>query len=172
MYCTEQDLIDRFGEREVRQLSDRGNATAPHLNSINSVRVQAAIDDACAFINRKLTCCYDVCYSATLYAGGGSVALLKAWCCDIARYRLYDSIRLKSDSDGGWDHESYRRYKIAVEEIKEVCECGGLMDDTCTAIPVTNATSADSAIAVTERDSCMPKVCCNNAPDCCCSGAF
>lgn len=44
-YATPQDLIDRFGERELVQLTD------PDLLAVNTAAVQRALDDAQAYLD-------------------------------------------------------------------------------------------------------------------------
>ena len=48
-YCTQQDLIDRYGEEELIQLTDRERAGA-----IDTQRVADAIDAATAIIDSRL----------------------------------------------------------------------------------------------------------------------
>ena len=78
MYCTKQDLIDRFGQNELVDLTDRNS-----LGVIDDSVLNQAIADASAEMDGYL---------------GGRYALplvtvppvLKALCCNIARYKLYD----------------------------------------------------------------------------------
>lgn len=78
-YCTVADLIARFGEIEIAQLTDPEDR-----ETVNEAVVQAAITDASGEIDSYL---------------GGRYALpiidavpdmLRAGCMDLARYRLYD----------------------------------------------------------------------------------
>jgi phage gp36-like protein len=50
-YCTKQDLIDRFSERELIQLTDRTNSPA---STIDDVVVDRALGDATALIDGYL----------------------------------------------------------------------------------------------------------------------
>jgi phage gp36-like protein len=77
-YCAKQDLIDRFGEGELIQLTDRTGAGV-----INDTVLNRAINDADGEINGYLASRYDL-----PLAGTPPVLTLKA--CDIARYYLYD----------------------------------------------------------------------------------
>lgn len=78
MYCVIQDLIDRFNEAELINLTDRND-----MSVIDEVIVGQAIADACAEMNGYI---------------GSRYALplvtipetLKPLACDIARYKLYD----------------------------------------------------------------------------------
>ena len=78
-YCTEDDLIRRYGEKELIQLSNKdGNGT-----TLNVLVVAQAIADAEAEINGYLQGRYTLPLSSVPDA-------LVAYACDIARYRLYD----------------------------------------------------------------------------------
>ena len=75
-YCTAQDLIDRFGEQEIIQLTDRDN-----VGIIDATVLNQAISDATAEINGYLV----------NYLPMSSIpANLVRIACDIARYYLYD----------------------------------------------------------------------------------
>lgn len=76
-YCTKQDLIDRFGEDELIQLTDRAN-----LGVIDDTVLNQAIADADAEINGYLAN-----YSLPLTT---VPTVLVRGACDIARYFLYD----------------------------------------------------------------------------------
>jgi phage gp36-like protein len=77
-YATQQDLIDRFGETEVIQLSDRASTGA-----IDAAVVAAKLADAAAEIESYLAGRY------TLPLEPVPLALQRI-ACDIARYHLYD----------------------------------------------------------------------------------
>lgn len=77
-YATQQDLVDRFGETEVIQLSDRTSSGA-----IDAVVVAAKLADAGAEIDGYLAGRY------TLPLVPVPLTLQRI-ACDIARYHLYD----------------------------------------------------------------------------------
>ncbi|MFC3716807.1 gp436 family protein [Luteimonas soli] len=77
-YATQQDLVDRFGETEVIQLSDRANTGAIDVDV-----VAAKLGDAEAEINSYLVGRY------TLPLNPVPAALQRV-ACDIARYHLFD----------------------------------------------------------------------------------
>jgi phage gp36-like protein len=77
-YCTKQDLIDRFREGELIQLTDATGAGV-----INDTVLNQAIGDADGEINSYLAGRY-----ALPLASVPEVLVLKA--CDMARYYLYD----------------------------------------------------------------------------------
>ncbi|NWA40792.1 DUF1320 domain-containing protein [Pseudomonas reactans] len=82
-YLTLEDLIRRFGRDEIMDLAeDRSDNTG---ETVDQVKIDNAISDAAGEIDSAL-------------AGGGyrlplaaTPALLVAYGCDIARYRLYDN---------------------------------------------------------------------------------
>lgn len=76
-YCTMQDLIDRFGEDELIQLTDRAN-----LGVIDDSVLNQAIADADAEINGYLA-------NYSLPLATVPIVLVRS-ACDIARYFLYD----------------------------------------------------------------------------------
>jgi phage gp36-like protein len=77
-YCTQQDLIDRFGEEELIQLTDR---TIP-ATAIDATVVAAAIGDADNTINGYLVGRYE------LPLASNSPELVRP-ASDLARYFLY-----------------------------------------------------------------------------------
>ena len=50
-YCTQQDLVDRFGTAKLVQLTDKTNKPA---TTINTTTVERAIEDATSLINSYL----------------------------------------------------------------------------------------------------------------------
>lgn len=96
-YCTVQDLIERFGERELRD-SVQLDADAP----IEGPAFAAAIVDASAEIDAYLSQRYAVPIQRR-------VPVLVTLACQIARYRLLD----------GRDHkQAIERYERAIELLK------------------------------------------------------
>ncbi|MGZ5055670.1 MAG: gp436 family protein [Methylobacter sp.] len=77
-YCTEQNLIDRYGETELIQLTDQANAAVIDTGVLNS-----AIADADAEINSYLTA-----YALPLAT---IPANFERMACDITRYYLFGS---------------------------------------------------------------------------------
>lgn len=77
-YATVQDLIDRYGEREMIQLTD---IDEPRTDAVVSARAQRALDDAAAEVDG---------YLAGLYALPLSPVpgTLRRVAIDIARYHL------------------------------------------------------------------------------------
>lgn len=155
-YAVIQDMIDRFGEEEMIQLTDR---TEIQTNTINSVLLQAKMDDAEAELNVVLACCYSVKDIQAIYAGGGSIPVLKHWLCDITRKHLYDLLE-------NADHQVIREYKDFKEEIMEICKCQSLIDDEFEEVPKKTANS----FYLLDEPGCYPKICCCEFECCCGSG--
>lgn len=86
-YATLQDLIDRFGQNELIQRTDRTNKPA---STIDQIVVQRALDDATALINGYLAKLY------TLPVSPVPDVLVKVT-ADVARYYLHGSA---VDKDG------------------------------------------------------------------------
>jgi phage gp36-like protein len=80
VYATRQDLIDRFGEEEIRQLTDRA---LPAAGVINDTVVNRALADADGDINAAVRRRYTL-PLATIPSELVRVA------CNLARYYLYD----------------------------------------------------------------------------------
>lgn len=78
-YATQQDLIDRFGEKELKQLTDRANVPP---TTIDDTIVGRALSDATELADSYLGKLYVLPLSTV------PPALVKA-CADIARYYLH-----------------------------------------------------------------------------------
>lgn len=98
-YVTVAAMVLRYGEREIRELSDRSGAGA-----INSAVVERAIADAAAECNSWIAARWPVPVQAPSDR-------LRAVCADIARYRLW--------ADGAPEHVR-RAYDDAIAWLKAV----------------------------------------------------
>lgn len=117
-YATVQDMIDRFGERELIQLTD------PEIVAVQAARAERALGDAQALVDGYLGRVYRLplagCAKPAPVPGDpGAVQLvpppqLTRITCDVARYYLYDDIAP--------EHEVYIRYKAADRELGLVAE--------------------------------------------------
>ena len=117
-YATVQDLIDRFGEPEMIQLTD------PEIQSVQAAKVQCAIDDAQALADAyvgkayrlPLTGCTKPAPVPGDLAAVQTVAppQLTRIACDVARYYLYDALAP--------EHEVYLRFKAAERELTAIAE--------------------------------------------------
>ncbi|UEQ03230.1 DUF1320 domain-containing protein [Halomonas profundus] len=78
-YCTQADLIERFGENELLALARDETGTA-----IDTAVVERACDDASGEIDGYVSAAGYTVPLATV------TRIITAYACDIARYRLYD----------------------------------------------------------------------------------
>jgi len=101
MYCTKQDLIDRFSEQELIELTDHSN-----LGVINDSKLTQAMMDASAEMEIFIGSRYE------LPLVNVPKALLPL-ACDITRYKLYDQAVS--------DHVA-ERYKSAIEFLRSVAK--------------------------------------------------
>lgn len=133
-YLTRQNLIDRFGEQELIQLTDRDL-----VGVINDTVLNQAISDADAEINGYLTA-YPL-PLATIPANLVRIA------CDMTRYYLYDATVTE---------QVKARYDSAIKYLTQVAK--GLISlgpDTAGAVAATTNNSAEfsSSPSVFWRDS-------------------
>ena len=127
-YASVQDMIERFGEVELVQLTD------PDQRAVQPQRAQRALDDAQAFANGLLAQAYRLagCRKpaptpqnprATVQVAPPQLVRIV---CDVARYYLYD--------EPAPEHEVALRYKAASAELRAIadgkaqltCPWGGL----------------------------------------------
>lgn len=99
MYCTRDDLVTRFGDAEVLQLSDRART-----GMIDDAVVAQSIADAAAEIDGYLASRYELPLAAV-------PTVLVLYACDIARYRLFE--------DGAYE-QVVERYNTALRYLREV----------------------------------------------------
>lgn len=112
IYAAVKDLVDRFGEPELVQLSDRDGT-----GSMGTAVVNRAIADATAFADGYLGRVYQLplagCAKPITVPGAAPEyvcpPVLTRMVCDLARYYLYTDL-----SD---DHEAARRYKAAQSDL-------------------------------------------------------
>ncbi len=100
-YAAIQDMIDRFGSKELIELSDHGNTGA-----IDNTVLQGALDDASAEIDGYLAAVYTLPLSTI-------PVVLKRLCGDMARYYLMGDRVQQAASD---------RYKNAVAFLRGVAD--------------------------------------------------
>jgi phage gp36-like protein len=86
MYGTVQNLVDRYGEREISQISTRPGGPPPGTPSsgapvIDNERVEAALTDAFNLINGYLGKRYSLPLNPV-------PSLVVRWSCDLARWFL------------------------------------------------------------------------------------
>lgn len=100
-YATQQNLIDRFGQVELIQLTDRGT---PPTNAIVSAVIDRALADADGEINAYVSAKYPLPLDPV-------PAVLERIACDIARYFLYDDRATEQVT---------QRYKDAIKFLQGV----------------------------------------------------
>ena len=119
IYATVQDMIDRFGEPEMIQLTDPDAQAA-----VQPARIQLKLDDAHALANGYVGMAYRLplagCAKPAPQPGNPQAVetvappLLARLVCDIARYYLYDDLAPES--------EVYRRFKQATAELQAIAD--------------------------------------------------
>ena len=100
-YCTQQNLIDRFGQPELIQLTNKADAAG---TIINTTVLNAAIADADAEIDGYLAA-----YVPLTIIPANLVRIA----CDIARYYLYDDLVTE---------QVRARYKDGIAYLMKVAE--------------------------------------------------
>jgi len=98
-YAVQQDLIDRFGQTELLDLTDRNNT-----GSIDATVVSRALTDADGEINGYLTGRYTLPLSTV-------PGVIKRLACDMARYYLFD---IKATD------QVLQRYKDAIKFLQSI----------------------------------------------------
>ncbi len=98
-YATRQDLVERFGQQELLELTDKTNQ-----GSIDDTAVTRALTDADAQINGAIAGRYDLPLPST-------PVVLKRIACDIARYYLYDDKATEQVT---------KRYNDAVTQVNAI----------------------------------------------------
>ena len=114
IYATVQDMIDRFGEPEMIQLTD-----ADELAAVKPARIELKLQDAHALADGYLGRVYALPLTGCAKPVGVAVELvpppqLTRAVCDIARYYLYDDLAPES--------EVYRRFKQATAELQAIAD--------------------------------------------------
>jgi phage gp36-like protein len=100
-YATQQDMLDRFGPVELMQLTD---ITQPRLGGVNATVLDRALGDASAEIDGYLV-------GRMALPLAAPPALLRVFCCDMARYRLMSTMP---------DERAGDAYKAAVTFLTKV----------------------------------------------------
>ena len=100
-YCTQQNLVDRFGLQEMIQLTDIDN-----LGVINTLVLNQAIADADAVINGYLSGRYSLPLASP-------PAVLTRMACDIVRYYL---------NDDNVTDQVKRRFDEAIKLLEQVAK--------------------------------------------------
>lgn len=120
-YATVADLVARFGELELIQLTDVTNIPP---STIDTPRVEVKLADAAAFVDGYVGQVYRLpltgCAKPATVPGGEveyvAPPVITRLTCDLARYYLYDDLAP--------ENEVYRRYKAAVRELEAIANGG------------------------------------------------
>lgn len=108
-YASQTDLVQRFTERELVQLTDRADEPT---GAIDATRIARALGEADNLINSHIGARYDLPLAST-------PALLLDLACDIARFKLYDS---------GATEEVRSRYEDAIARLKSLSKGEAVLD--------------------------------------------
>ncbi len=119
-YATVQDMIDRFGERELIQLTAGAGADA----IVDADKVERALADAQSLVDGSVGAVYQLpltgCAKPAPAPGDpGAVVMvpppaLTRAVCDVARYYLYDQVAP--------EHEVFVRYKAAQQTLQSLAD--------------------------------------------------
>lgn len=107
-YATSQDMVVRFGEREITQLADR------NLDGTNDPEV---VGKALASASSEIDSYLAVRYSVPVMSVSDN---LNRVCCDIARYLMHENAAIE---------EVESRYKRAVAWLKDISTGKALLTD-------------------------------------------
>ena len=132
MYATQDDLIERFGEKPLIQLTDRTNIPAA---AIDAGVVTAALTDATALIDGYLAKLYTLPLSAV-------PPVLTRIAGDIAWYYLNGE---RAEKDG----PEFRNYQIAVKWLQDVAK--GVVTLEADGVPTEEAGGGSVRVAAPTR---------------------
>ena len=117
-YATVQDMIDRYGEPEMVQLTD------PDIVTVQALKAERALADAQAFADGFVGRVYRLplpgCSKPAPVPGEPHAVQwvpapqLTRIACDVARYYLYSNLAP--------EHEVYLRYKAAERELTQIAD--------------------------------------------------
>lgn len=111
-YATVQDMLDRFNEAELQQLTD------PNTGAVNAARIEVKLLDAQAVIDGRIGNVYRLPLAGCIKPVPGKPTervappQLVRIACDMARFWLRDAVQEDSDV--------YRRYKAAMAELDAI----------------------------------------------------
>lgn len=113
-YAVLADLVARFGQAELVQLTDTVNIPP---SAVDEARVATKLGDAEAFIDGYVGQVYRLPLAGCAKPVDGGVQLvppplLTRLACDVARYYLYNDLAP--------ENEVHRRYKAAVGELEAI----------------------------------------------------
>jgi len=115
MYCTQQNLIDRYGESELIRLT---NPDDPAAAIIDAAVLSAAIADAAAEIDGYITSWLPLSPVPSNF---------ERMACDMVRFYLHKDLPTKAVEDAYIRHIDYLG-KIAMGKIRLGPDAGGSLD--------------------------------------------
>lgn len=133
-YATRADLIERFGDTEIRQMEHEG------------VSYEQILTDTDALINGYLARSYQVPLT-------NPSALLVGWACDIARYKIRSRTIRGSDA---LSEDIRKRYEDVLKQMKDAADGSLVLDLEVTPTDANNATTrvsgcSDEAVFTTVK---------------------
>lgn len=131
-YCTKQDLIDRFGERELMQLTDRDNVPA---SVIDDTVVEGHLADAHGVVNGYLAKVYKLPIAPV-------PPVLTKITADVARYFLHGESAEK-------DSPVRMAYSDAINWLKDVAT--GKVGLEAEGVPAAQSGGGQIAVEAPER---------------------
>lgn len=133
MYCAKDDLVERFGEKELAQLTDEATAAV-----ISDVEVAAACNEASSQIDMYVGRRYPVPLASP-------DAVVKKWAVALARLALWGE-RAGPDSSVRADADA------VLKVLKDIAKGDAILPGAAAASPAATATAA----AMTERTQHFP----------------
>ena len=123
-YATLADMVARFGEQELVQLTDLDHIPP---STIGAARVDVKLDDAAAYIDGYVGQVYRLpllgCAKPPSVPGAPpdyvAPPVLVRLACDIARYYLHDDLAP--------ENEVYRRFRAATKELEAIAAGAALL---------------------------------------------
>ncbi len=137
-YVTQQEMIDRFGEDELIQLTDRGGSGV-----IEPQVLQRAIDDACAIMDGYMGARYAV----PLDSPVPDIVSVNA--ADLARCQLYDS---------GTVDKAEARCERAMKWLRDVAAGRAMIPGVEPREDVTVGAAAGAKRGITFSNECLDKM--------------
>lgn len=136
-YCSQADLVERFGVRELAQLTDETAATSP-----DSAEITKACDEATSLIDSYISARY-ITPLATV------PTIVRKWACDIARKFLWKD-RAGPDSPVSLNHDA------AMAQLRDVARGTAALPDAAGTAPASSGGSVSvSSSAQTFTDDVL-----------------
>lgn len=102
-YATQQDMIERFGEREIIELTNR---EIPRGDTVDADVLDRALEDAAGDVDSRLAGRFSVPLPNTPH-------LINRLCCDLARFYLYENAATEQVT---------KRYEMALKTLTSIAK--------------------------------------------------